>query len=88
MRRHETEAERRLVVLTRLPDRPGTLARLLVLVGETGANVVTVDHVREGVPLHVRETAVQLVLQTRGRAHAERVLRAIADAGYEAETLA
>ncbi len=88
VRRHETEAERRLVVLTRLPDRPGTLARLLVLVGETGANVVTVDHVREGVPLHVRETAVQLVLQTRGRAHAERVLRAIADAGYEAETLA
>ena len=88
VRRHETEAERRLVVLTRLPDRPGELARLLVLVGETGANVVTVDHVRDGVPLHVRETAVQLVLQTRGRAHAERVLQAIAAAGYAAEPLA
>jgi threonine dehydratase len=35
------------------------------------------------VGLHVRETAVQLVLETRGRDHAERVLAAVAEAGYE-----
>ena len=51
---------------TRVPDRPGSLARLLALVGEAGANLVDVDHVREGLDLHVRETAVQLVLETRG----------------------
>jgi threonine dehydratase len=83
-RRHETEAGRRLVLFTRVPDRPGALARLLALLGETGANLVEVSHVREGVDLHVRETAVQLVLETRSAEHAARVSAAIAGAGYEA----
>ena len=87
-RRHESEVGRRLVLLTRLNDRPGALARLLTLVGEEGANVVEVAHVREGLhDLHVRETAVELVLETRGRAHARAVLGAIAEAGYAARVL-
>jgi threonine dehydratase len=86
-RRHETEAGRRVVLLTRVPDRPGKLAALLTLVGETGANLIEVQHVREGVELHVRETAVELVLQTRGRDHAKDVLGAIRDAGYSATVL-
>ena len=77
-RRHESEAGRRLVVFTRVPDRPGSLARLLALVGEEGANLVEVEHVREGVDLHVRETAVQLVLETRGRDHADACSRGCA----------
>jgi threonine dehydratase len=86
-RRHETEAGRRVVVLTRVPDRPGSLARLLTLVGSTGANLIEVQHVREGIALHVRETAVELVLETRGRAHAEDVLAEIERAGYHASVL-
>jgi threonine dehydratase len=39
--------------------------------------------VREGVPLHVRETGVRLVLETRGPEHAEAVLAAVRAAGYE-----
>jgi threonine dehydratase len=86
-RRHESEAGRRLVVLTRVPDRPGSLARLLALVGEAGANLVDVEHVREGLDLHVRETAVQLVLETRGREHADDVLAQVRGAGYEARVV-
>ena len=86
-RRHETEAGRRLVVLTRLQDRPGAMARLLGCVGETGANLLDVQHVREALELHVRETAVQLVLETRGPEHAEQVIRAMRDAGYETRVL-
>jgi threonine dehydratase len=86
-RRHETEAGRRVVVLTRVPDRPGSLARLLTILGESGANLIEVQHVREGVELHVRETAVELVLETRGRDHAAEVLRAISGAGYETRVL-
>jgi len=81
-RRHETEAGRRLVFFTRVPDRPGSLARLLSLVGETGANLIHVEHLREGIDLHVRETAVQITLETRGREHADEVLRCVRDAGY------
>ena len=86
-RRHETEAGRRLALLTRVSDRPGSLARLLTIIGETGANLVNVEHVREGLDLHVRETAVQLVLETRGRDHAQAVRDAIVAAGYEAHDL-
>jgi threonine dehydratase len=87
VRRHETEAGRRLVVRSRVSDRPGALAKLLAVVGESGANLLHVQHVREGLPLHVRETGVQLVLETRGESHAREVLVAIEGAGYEADTL-
>ncbi len=81
-RLHESRAGRRIVVFTRVPDRPGGLARLLATVGEAGGNLIDVEHVREGVDLHVRETGVQLVMETRGAEHADRVLRALTDAGY------
>jgi threonine dehydratase len=81
-RRHESQAGRRLLLLARLPDRPGSLARLLALVGHQGANLLDVEHIREGFDLHVRETAVQLVLETRGPGHAEIVTRAVREAGY------
>jgi threonine dehydratase len=86
-RKHETSAGRRLVLMTRLPDRPGALARLLECVAGTGANIVDVAHVREGVDLHVRETAVELVLETRGRDHADAVLGALRDGGYATRVL-
>ena len=82
-RRHETQAGRRVVVLTRTPARRGALAGLLSLVADTGANLVDVQHVREGFDLHVRETAVQTVLETRGDGHADEVLRVIRESGYE-----
>ena len=86
-RRHETLAGRRLVVLSRVPDRPGKLAELLASVARAGGNVVDVSHVREGFDLHVRETAVELVLETRGRDHADTVMRAMREAGYSAQPL-
>jgi threonine dehydratase len=86
-RRHENQSGRRLVALTRLPDRPGALATLLATVAATGANIIEVSHVREGLELHVRETAVELVLETRGHEHAQKVLATLRDEGYEAQVL-
>jgi threonine dehydratase len=86
-RRHETEVGRRLVLFTRVPDRPGSLARMLSLVGDTGANLVDVGHLREGLDLHVRETGVQLTLETRGPEHADEVLSRLRQAGYEARAM-
>ncbi|MEI6199403.1 MAG: pyridoxal-phosphate dependent enzyme [Actinomycetota bacterium] len=85
IRRNETKAGRRLILFVRISDRPGGLARLLTLFAETGANLVEVEHVREGVSLHVRETGVQAVLEVRGREHADAVLAAVRNAGYEAD---
>ena len=87
MRRHETQAGRRLLLFARIPDRPGGLAQLLTLLAAAGANLIEVEHVREGVDLHVRETGVQIVLETRGAEHADSVIDAARRAGYEVEEL-
>jgi threonine dehydratase len=86
-RRHETEAGRRLVILTSVADRPGNLARLLACVAGMGANIVDVSHVREGLDLHVRETAIELVLETRGRDHAAQVVTTLRTEGYNTQVL-
>ena len=79
----ETAAGRRMILATKIPDRPGGLATLLEVVARQGANVLDVEHVREGVDLHGRETAVQLVLQTRGPEHDRDIVDAVRGAGYE-----
>jgi threonine dehydratase len=81
-RRQETQRGRRMVLQLRIPDRPGVLAAVLSLIGELGANVVDVQHTRERLDLHIQETAIQLVLETRGTEHAAAVREQLADAGY------
>ena len=83
IRRAETRAGRRAILFARISDRPGGLARLLNVVGEQRANLLEVEHVREGLDLHVRETGVQLVLEVRDRQHTDAVLAAAKDAGYD-----
>jgi threonine dehydratase len=86
-RRHETLAGRRLRVFALVPDAPGALARLLTAIAEEGGNVVAVDHVREGVSLEVRQTGVNLVLETRGAEHARRLLDGVRARGLDVERL-
>jgi len=83
IRRHETQAGRRLILFVRVSDRPGGLARLLGIFAEAGASVIDIEHVREGVDLHVRETGVNAVLEVRGPDHAEVVADAVRAAGYD-----
>jgi threonine dehydratase len=83
LRRHETSAGRRVRVFTRVPDRPGALAELLNLIAAARANLVTLEHVREAVSLNVRETGIELTLETRGPEHTEQLREALERAGYE-----
>jgi len=86
-RHHESEHGRRLSVFTTIPDEPGSLAALLTRLGEGGANMIDVHHVREGVELSVGETGVELVMETRGPDHADRLMRLISESGYSARVL-
>lgn len=87
-RRHETGAGRRIALRTTLTDRPGALARLLTAIADEGANVVAVEHVREGIQLRLDESAVQLVLETRSGHHAEQVVAAIGGFGSDTRVVA
>ena len=54
----------------RCPTGPGRWRGCSRWSASCGANLLDVEHIREGFDLHVRETAVQLVLETRGPEHA------------------
>jgi threonine dehydratase len=86
-RHHETERGRRLRIFAKIPDEPGSLAALLTCLGDGGANLIDVDHVREGVGLSVSQTGVELVMETRGPEHADRLLEMIRDLGYKPDVL-
>ena len=88
IRRHETQAGRRLLLFARISDRPGGLARLLTIFAERGANLIAVEHVRDGVDLGVRETGVEAVLEVRNPRHADAVMAAAHAAGYPVERIA
>jgi threonine dehydratase len=86
-RHHETERGRRLRIFTKIPDEPGSLAALLTCLGDEGANLIDVDHVREAVGLSVGETGVELVMETRGPEHAKQLLGQLEKLGYKPNVL-
>jgi threonine dehydratase len=75
-------AGRYLAFRCRLPDRPGSLAKLLGDLADLGANVLEVGHERLVPRLHVEEVEVVVVAETRGPAHCEEVLGALRAGGY------
>ncbi len=86
--RQETRAGRRVRFFTRVGDRPGGLAGLLSALAQAQANVIAVEHVRDGVSLAVRETGVALTIETRGRDAARTVLDELRASGYEIDEAA
>ena len=83
VRRNETNEGRRLTIFVRLPDRPGSLASLLEICASNDANVVEVQHIREGVKLHPRETGIQVVLEVRSSDHADELTGIFDQLGYK-----
>ncbi|MEO7547222.1 MAG: threonine ammonia-lyase [Ramlibacter sp.] len=66
-------------------DVPGSLARITATVAEAGANIDEVHHQRAFTTLAAQNVEIELVVQTRGRAHITGVLDALHAAGFEAE---
>ena len=87
MRHGLTQAGRFLVVRTRLGDRPGELIKLLQLVAEERANVVSVEHHREGMRLPIGQTEVELTLAMRDDAHCDELRATLDERGFPVERL-
>ena len=78
---------RYFVFHTRIADRPGELARLLALIADAGANVVGVEHHREGVAVHLGEVDVALQVETKGTPHIDELLDQLSAHGYRVDRL-
>ena len=75
-------AGRFLSLRIEISDRPGSLARLLALVGELGASVVDVEQSRLGSSLALGDVEVDLRLECRGPSHRDELLERLAAAEY------
>jgi len=82
IRRHENTAGRRLVLFAKIDDRPGALVKFLAVFGDNGANLIEVEHQREGVDLSIRQTGVHATFEVRGPEHADTVIAAARAAGF------
>jgi threonine dehydratase len=87
MRHGLTVAGRYLVLRSRLPDRPGELIRFLEVVADMRANIVAIEHRREGVALEVADTGIELTVVTRNEQHCLRLIDALETHGYPVERL-
>jgi threonine dehydratase len=85
MRHGLTQAGRYLVLRSRVPDRPGELAKLLTLLAEARVNVLSVEHHREGMDIPIGETEVELTLVTRDSPHCDEVEQMMQGWGYRVE---
>jgi len=65
-------------------DNPGSLAKIAATVADAGANINEVHHQRAFTALSAQNVDIELVIQTRGRAHVQEVLQALRTAGFEA----
>jgi threonine dehydratase len=72
---------------TRISDQPGALHRLLGLLADLGANIVGVEHHREGVRAHLGDVEVALQIETKGLEHIRELMTQLNEAGYTVERL-
>lgn len=82
-----TVAGRYLSIRTRLADRPGELIRLLKILADTRANVVSIEHHREGGNFELGQAGVDLTVITRNENHCVSLLAAIEASGFSTERL-
>ena len=66
-----------------MPDISGSLARVAALIGEAGGNIVEVQHQRIFGTSSVRSPEVEFLVETRDRAHTERLVAALQGAGVK-----
>lgn len=73
------QSHRRIKFDLLLDDRPGSLYAFTKLVKELGGNILQVTHERNAPYLELQESIVQAVLETKGREHAEEILKKVSE---------
>jgi len=69
-------------ISARVTDRPGSLIQLLQVASDTGANIVSVNHERDGEQADVGSCIVSMSLETRNIDHVRQIKQALREKGY------
>ena len=79
------KAGRLVRLVIKLPDRPGSLARLTAALAEERANVIEIFHNRMSSRSALGEALVEMTLETRGQEHIDSLRATLRARGYLAE---
>ena len=66
-----------------IPDRPGVLGPIAMLLGRLNANILEVDHRRLFLDVPAKGAKLDVTIETRDRVHADEVFAALAAGGYQ-----
>ena len=66
-----------------IPDRPGVLGQIATRLGTLGANILEVGHKRLFLDVPAKGARLDVTVETRDRAHAEEIIKAMAEDGYQ-----
>ncbi len=80
------KAGRRIIITTRVIDRPGSLQKLLASIAASRGNVLYVHHDRIQHDVPLGQAKVQVSLETRDAAHTGEILDALQREGYQVTT--
>jgi threonine dehydratase len=80
----ELERENRIVSFRlTIPDRPGVLGTIATRLGTLGANILEVNHRRLFLDVPAKGAKLDVTVETRDAAHAEKIMHALATDGYQ-----
>jgi threonine dehydratase len=65
-----------------LPDKPGSLVELSVLLAGHRANVLQIVHDRSSSQANLGEVEVSFTLETKGHQHVQEILTSLAEKGF------
>jgi threonine dehydratase len=80
----ELVREKRLVIYRIIgDDRPGMLSKMSAAIGALGGNIIDVVHNRLALDVPAKGAEFDIMVETRGAAHAQDIRQALEEAGFE-----
>ncbi len=80
----ELERDERIVAFRlTIPDRPGVLGQIAGRLGDLNANILEVEHKRQFLDVPAKGARLDVTVETRDRAHAEEIITALAEDGFQ-----
>lgn len=66
-----------------LSDKPGQLSKVCSIIGEMGANILSVEHLRNSDQVHINACVLSVEIETRNTVHVMEIKEGLRKAGFE-----
>ena len=74
---------REYTVSINLSDKPGQLSRVCSVIGDLGANILSVQHERSNSNVQINGCTLRVELETRNHKHINEIKKGLKEAGFE-----